>query len=74
MTNDFAIEGPEPPRDHLPEDTADYGPYPGSEAVTYLPGPDETYCLRCGAVAIDHGPGRFSAYGVCPDHIIEGEK
>ena len=42
---------------------ADYGPYRGGDD---MPGPDETYCLRCGHLAIEHWDGK-NVYSVCPD-------
>ena len=48
---------------NAPEDTADYGPMGNPD---YERGPDETYCRNCDQIALDHTPGRWSIYGVCP--------
>jgi|GEM_PF-2046781 len=45
-----------------PDDTADYGGSKDSNGR----GPEVTYCLRCRRLAIDHTPGKYSIYGVCP--------
>lgn len=47
-----------------PRDTADYGPMRDPD---HMLGPDETYCLNCGVLALEHTGGRYSIYGVCPD-------
>ncbi|MBK5248126.1 MAG: hypothetical protein JJE50_01630 [Actinomycetales bacterium] len=51
----------------LPEDTADYGG-PGDPETAR--GPDETYCLNCHRLALEHLPGRWSVYGACPEPSV----
>jgi len=50
---------------NAPEDTADYGPMGNPD---YERGPDETRCWNCDQLALDHSPGRWSFYGVCPTY------
>jgi len=51
-----------------PEDTADYGPMGNPQCDL---GPDETRCWNCDHLALDHTPGRWSIYGVCPTNTKE---
>lgn len=51
-------------------DPADYGysDLPVSGGVRVIPnaGPESTTCRSCGSLAIDHTPGEFSIFGMCP--------
>ena len=46
-----------------PDDTADYGDPKSSTGAAA----EVTHCFRCRRLAIDHAPGKYSIYGVCPE-------
>lgn len=46
-----------------PDDNAEYGEWDRENP----PGPDETFCQRCGHLALAHTGGKWSVHGVCPD-------
>lgn len=57
-----------------PEDTADYGPYPGARAIDSALGPEYVACRACGERAIEHEPSRLRAHGVCPTNPPGGTR